>query len=62
MLDYVRTLDGWLANMRRWRAELEQLVGAEDYRRFRTYLKVSRKSHSGDSMRLDLVLGRLPSA
>ncbi len=58
--DYQRTLDGWLANMRESQEQLEALVGAEDVRRFRTYLKVSRKSHGGPSMTLDLVLARSP--
>lgn len=60
--NYVRTLDGWLDNMREARTQLERLVGPEDYRRFRTYLKVSRRSHSGPSMTLDLVLARAPTS
>ena len=58
--NYQRTLDGWLANIRESQEQLEALVGAEDVRRFRTYLKVSRKSHGGPSMTLDLVLARSP--
>jgi cyclopropane fatty-acyl-phospholipid synthase-like methyltransferase len=59
--NYQRTLDGWLANIRTSQDQLEALVGAGDVRRFRTYLKVSRKSHGGPSMTLDLVLARNPA-
>jgi cyclopropane-fatty-acyl-phospholipid synthase len=58
--NYQRTLDGWLANIRESQHQLEALVGADDVRHFRTYLKVSRKSHGGPSMTLDLVLARSP--
>ncbi len=56
--NYRRTLDAWLENIRKLQDQLEALVGAEDVRRFRTYLKVSRRSHGGPAMTLDLVLAR----
>ena len=60
LTNYQRTLDVWLANMRGAESELTGLVGADEFRRIRTYLRLSRKSHGGRSMTLDLVLARIP--
>ena len=54
--NYCRTLDYWLENMETYKGELEALVSPEYYRRFRTYLKIVRRSHTGHTMTLDVVV------
>ena len=51
-----RTVTQWLENMQVHRKELEQLVGPEFYRKFRLYLRVTRKIMGGPSMKLDVVV------
>lgn len=51
-----RTVSQWLENMQAHRKELEQLVGSEFYRKFRMYLRVTRKIMGGPSMKLDVVV------
>jgi len=58
---YQRTLDRWLSNMHAHRERLVQLVGADHYRRFRTYLKVVRGVLGGETMTLDVVGSRKPA-
>jgi cyclopropane-fatty-acyl-phospholipid synthase len=55
---YQRTLDRWLSNMFEHRARLEELVGKEDVRRFRAYLKLVRQVLGGRTMTLDVVVSR----
>ena len=61
--DYQKTAAGWLANMQCNRARLEELVGAEHYQRFRTYLRIVRKMHGSarPPMTLDVVAARSPA-
>ena len=60
---YQKTADGWLANMRRHRSRLEELVGADYYQRFRTYLRIVRKMHGSarPPMTLEVVVSRPPA-
>lgn len=60
LLEYQKTVDSWLANMKANRARLEELVGRETFRRFQTYLQLCHHIHGGDRMTLDLVLSRKP--
>lgn len=55
LLHYQRTVRGWLANLREHRDRLEELVTAETYRRFRTYLKLCDYIHGGRTMTVDIV-------
>lgn len=55
MENYVRTAGRWLENMNAHRWELEELVGAQYYKRFRTYLRIARRIFGGPSMTLDVV-------
>jgi cyclopropane-fatty-acyl-phospholipid synthase len=60
LLEYQKTVDSWLANMKANRAELEGLVGRDTFRRFQTYLQLCHHIHGGTRMTLDLVLSRKP--
>jgi cyclopropane-fatty-acyl-phospholipid synthase len=60
LLEYQKTVDSWLANMKANRARLEALVGRETFRRFQTYLQLCHHIHGGTRMTLDLVLSRKP--
>lgn len=60
LLEYQKTVDSWLANMKAHRARLEELVGRETFRRFQTYLQLCHHIHGGTRMTLDLVLCRKP--
>jgi cyclopropane fatty-acyl-phospholipid synthase-like methyltransferase len=60
MLEYQKTVDSWMANMKASRARLEELVGRETFRRFLTYLQLCHHIHGGTRMTLDLVLARKP--
>lgn len=57
---YRATLDSWLDNMQADRELLEELVGADYFRRYRTYLRLARRTVSGETMALDAVLARKP--
>ena len=61
LLHYQRTVRGWLANLREHRPRLEELVGANTYRRFRTYLKLCDRIHGGRTMTVDIVAYDKPS-
>jgi cyclopropane-fatty-acyl-phospholipid synthase len=50
--------DRWQANMSLHRDRLQQLVGKDYYRRFRTYLKLVGRIFSGDQMTIDIVVSR----
>jgi cyclopropane-fatty-acyl-phospholipid synthase len=52
-----RTVTQWLDNMQANRKELEELVGSEYYRKFRMYLRITRKIMAGPSMKLDVIVG-----
>lgn len=58
--EYQKTVDSWMANMKAERARLEELVGRETFRRFRTYLQLCHHIHGGTRMTLDLVVSRKP--
>jgi cyclopropane-fatty-acyl-phospholipid synthase len=60
LLEYQKTVDSWLANLKANRARLEELVGRETFRRFQTYLQLCHHIHGGTRMTLDLVLARKP--
>jgi cyclopropane-fatty-acyl-phospholipid synthase len=60
LLEYQRTVDSWLANMKANRARLEEVVGREMFRRFQTYLQLCHHIHGGTRMTLDLVVCRKP--
>jgi cyclopropane-fatty-acyl-phospholipid synthase len=60
LLEYQKTVDSWLANMKAHRERLEELVGRETFRRFQTYLQLCHHIHGGTRMTLDLVLARKP--
>jgi cyclopropane-fatty-acyl-phospholipid synthase len=60
LVEYQKTVDSWLANMRADRPRLEELVGRETFRRFQTYLQICHHIHGGTRMTLDLVLCRKP--
>ena len=60
---YQKTVDRWEANLLQHSAELEELVGTADFRRFRTYLKLCHHIHGGHRMTLDIVVShKLPSS
>jgi len=60
VLEYQKTVDSWLANIKGQRARLEELVGRETYRRFQTYLQLCHHIHGGTRMTLDMVVCRKP--
>ena len=59
--NYKRTMENWVSNMWNARAELEALVGAEYFKRFRTYLKMCLHIFRGKTMTLDMVVSRKPT-
>jgi len=60
MDNYVRTAEHWLKNMQTHRDELERIVGALYYKRFRTYLRIGRRIFGGPSMTLDVITSVKP--
>lgn len=54
--NYRRTADRWLSNMYEHREELVALVGAQHYRRFRTYLKLVRRVFDTTTMTMDVIV------
>jgi cyclopropane-fatty-acyl-phospholipid synthase len=62
MYNYVRTAERWLQNMQTHRDELERIVGALYYKRFRTYLRIGRRIFAGPSMTLDVITSVKPLA
>lgn len=58
--NYRMTLDSWEQNLLRHRVELDELVGPEYVRRFRTYLKIA-KMIVQRVMTLDVVVSRSPA-
>jgi len=60
LLEYQKTVDSWLANMKGQRARMEELVGRQVFRRFQTYLQLCHHIHGGTRMTLDLVVCRKP--
>jgi cyclopropane-fatty-acyl-phospholipid synthase len=61
MDNYLRTAERWLQNMQTHRDELERIVGALYYKRFRTYLRIGRRIFAGPSMTLDVITSVKPS-
>lgn len=63
IVNYQKTADDWLANMQRHRSRLEELVGSEHYKRFRTYLRIVRKMNGSarPPMTMDAVAARSPA-
>jgi len=55
---YRRTMGCWTANMHARKAELEAMVGADYYRRFRGYLKMCQRIFTDTTMTLDYVVCR----
>ncbi len=53
---YQKQVERWQANMHANKARLEELVGKDHYRRFRTYLKLVGKIFAGHEMTIDVVL------
>jgi cyclopropane-fatty-acyl-phospholipid synthase len=60
LLEYQKTVDSWLANMKAARGRLERLAGRDTFRRFQTYLQLCHHIHGGTRMTLDLVVSRKP--
>lgn len=58
--DYVWTVDGWLANFRRNRREIEAMVGLEVARVWELYLVGGRMSFDSGRMGVDQILLRRP--
>jgi len=53
--NYTKTGARWLANMDAHRHELRELVGADHFRRFRTYLKIVGRMTRSTMMTMDVV-------
>ena len=53
---YRKTAARWLANMYQHKEELQALVGAESYRRFRIYLKIVHKLFTRRTMTIDVIV------
>lgn len=54
--NYLKTIDRWTGNMREHKAQLEELVGHEYYRRFLTYLKIIRHIFMTSTMTIDIIV------
>ena len=55
-LEYQKTVDSWMANLRAERGRMEDLVGRDTLRRFLKYLQLCHYIHGGTRMTLDIVV------
>ncbi|MFF5106437.1 SAM-dependent methyltransferase [Streptomyces sp. NPDC000134] len=60
MADYQRTVEGWVDNCERRKAELTELTGRDVYRWYRLYFRLFRRLIDDRTMRLDVVSARVP--
>ena len=60
MADYQRTVERWMDNCERRRAELTELASDDVYRWYRTYFRLFRRLIDEQAMRLDVVVARRP--
>jgi cyclopropane-fatty-acyl-phospholipid synthase len=60
MTDYQKTVERWVDNCLRQRAELTALTSDDVYRWYRTYFRLFRRLIDDRTMQLDVVLARLP--
>jgi cyclopropane-fatty-acyl-phospholipid synthase len=60
MADYRQTVERWLDNCERRRAELTALASADVHRWYRTYFRLFRRLVDERTMRLDVVVARRP--
>ena len=60
MTDYQQTVERWMANCERQRAELTALTSDDVYRWYRTYFRLFRRLIDDRTMRLDVVVARRP--
>jgi cyclopropane fatty-acyl-phospholipid synthase-like methyltransferase len=56
IVNFQKTSDAWLQNLKRARARLEEIVGAKEYRRNVTYLRFARRSFADPFVSVDVVL------
>jgi len=62
LVHYRQTMEDWVSNMWNARAQLEEMVGREYFRRFRAYLKMCLQIFRGKTMTLDIIVSRKPTA
>lgn len=62
MTDYQKTVEGWVDNCERQRAELTELTSRDVYRWYRLYFWLFRRLIDDRTMQLDVVTARLPQA
>ncbi len=55
---YLKTDGSWIANMETNRARLEEVVGADYFRKFLVYLKIVYRMFSGEKLTIDAILSR----
>jgi cyclopropane-fatty-acyl-phospholipid synthase len=55
---YLKTVGSWIENMQDHRAELEELVGKEYFKKFLMYLKVVYRIFTGEKLTIDTILSR----
>ena len=60
LANYEKTVDRWVENCERARAELETMVGRDRYRWYRAYFRLFRRLINPAAMQLDVVVARLP--
>jgi len=60
LLQYVRTIDDWAANIGRDKEHLEVLIGRDTFRRFQVYLELCHHILKGTRMTLEIVVAEKP--
>ena len=60
LMQYVRTIDLWTANIKARKAYLEELVGKETFRRFQVYLELCHHILGSRRMTLEVVVAQKP--
>jgi cyclopropane fatty-acyl-phospholipid synthase-like methyltransferase len=60
-LEYQKTVDHWIDNMKAQRARLQELVGEQTFHRFQKYLQLCHYIHGGTRMTLDIVVSHKPT-
>ena len=57
-VNFQKTMDAWYKNLQAARARLEELVGAQEYRRHQIYFRFARRTFADSPVSVDIVLAR----
>jgi cyclopropane-fatty-acyl-phospholipid synthase len=57
-VNFQKTMEAWFNNLQAARTRLEELVGAEEYRRYSIYLRFARRAFADPIVSVDIVLAK----